>query len=150
MKWNDLNDESCPMARAMGVVGDRWTLLILRDAMSGIRRFDQFQENLGITRHVLAERLKKLEALGLMRREPYQDRPVRYDYRLTRAGKEFAPVMLAMTDWAARNLPHDDPAPFRFVARDTGTEIEPALTDRLTGQELTYRSVRMVPANKVR
>ena len=70
MKWNELTEQDCPIARAMAVVGDRWTLMILRDCLMGIRRFDQFQDSLGITRHLLSERLKKLESLGLLRRQP--------------------------------------------------------------------------------
>lgn len=144
MKWNELTEQDCPIARAMAVVGDRWTLMILRDCMMGIRRFDQFQDSLGITRHLLSERLKKLESLGLLRRQPYQERPVRHEYRLTRAGKEFAPVMLALADWAGRNLPSDLPQPFEFVLRDSGAPIDPAVTDRTTGTEIDHRNVRMV------
>ena len=150
MKWDELETDACPVARAMSVVGDRWTLLILRECLMGVRRFDGFQKNLGITRHLLSDRLKKLEGLHLIRREPYQERPLRHEYRLTRAGKEFSPVMLAMADWAGRNLPHDDPAPFRFITRKTGTEIEPQLTDKVTGQELNHRTVRVVPQEKLR
>jgi DNA-binding HxlR family transcriptional regulator len=145
MKWNDLTDQDCPVARAMAVVGDRWTLLILRDCLRGIRRFDQFQDSLGITRHLLSERLKKLETAGLLRRQPYQDRPLRHEYRLTRAGKEFAPVMLALVGWADRHLPSDQPAPFAFRLRDSGAPIDPVLTDRASGTELDHRNVRMVP-----
>jgi DNA-binding HxlR family transcriptional regulator len=150
MKWNDLNTEACPIARAMGVVGDRWTLLVLRNCFLGMRRFDQLQEDLGITRHVLAERLKKLEGLGLLRREPYQERPLRHEYRLTRAGKEFAPVMLSLSAWAEKNLPHDDPSPACFILRDQGSVIDPVLTDRDTHQELNHRTVRMIPTHKLR
>ena len=150
MKWHELEKQACPIARAMGVVGDRWTLLILRDCLIGLRRFDQLQDNLGITRHLLAERLKRLESMGLLRREPYQERPVRYEYRLTRAGKEFAPVMLSLQDWARRHLPSEDPIPFEFVTREEGSIIEPALTDRRTGQELNHRTVRMIPSEKAK
>ncbi len=83
MKWNNLSNESCPVARALSVVGDRWTLLILRDCLLGVRRFDLLQANLGITRHVLADRLKKLETAGLLERRPYQERPLRHEYHTT-------------------------------------------------------------------
>jgi DNA-binding HxlR family transcriptional regulator len=145
MKWHDLTDNACPLARAMGVIGDRWTLLILRECFLGVRRFDSFQKRLGVTRHLLAERLKRLETMGLLERRPYQERPLRHDYRLTAAGKEFAPVLLAMQDWAQRNLPSPVPAPFSFVTRDDGEEVDPVLTDRHSGQELSYRSVLMLP-----
>lgn len=145
MKWHDLNENHCPLARAMGVVGDRWTLLILRECFLGVRRFDGFQKRLGVTRHLLAERLKRLETMGLLERRPYQERPKRYEYRLTRSGKEFAPVLLAMQDWAQQNLPSDDPMPFSFVTREGGDEVTPVLTDKHTGKELNHRTVLMVP-----
>lgn len=146
MKWHDLTDDACPLARAMGVIGDRWTLLILRECFLGVRRFDSFQKRLGVTRHLLAERLKRLETMGLLERRPYQDRPLRHDYRLTASGKEFAPVLLAMQDWAQRNLPSPVPTPFSFVTREGGHEVDPVLTDRHSGQELNHRTVLMVPA----
>jgi len=146
MKWHDLNGDTCPLARAMGVVGDRWTLLILRECFLGVRRFDGFQKRLGVTRHLLAERLKRLETMGVLERRPYQERPLRHEYRLTAAGKDFAPVLLAMQDWAQHNLPSEAAAPFAFVTRDSGAEVEPVLTDKITGQELNYKTVLMVPA----
>lgn len=145
MKWHDLNADACPLARAMGVVGDRWTLLILRECFLGVRRFDGFQKRLGVTRHLLAERLKRLETMGVLERRPYQQRPLRHEYRLTPSGKSFAPVLLAMQDWAEHNLPSPTPTPFAFVTRDGGEEVEPVVTDRKSGQELTHRTVLMVP-----
>jgi DNA-binding HxlR family transcriptional regulator len=145
MKWHDLTDDACPLARAMGVIGDRWTLLILRECFLGVRRFDSFQKRLGVTRHLLAERLKRLETMGLLERRPYQERPLRHEYRLTVSGKEFAPVLLAMQDWAQQNLPSPVPAPFSFVTRDGGEEVDPVLTDRHSGQELNHLSVLMIP-----
>lgn len=144
MKWHDLTGDTCPLARAMGVVGDRWTLLILRECFLGVRRFDGFQKRLGVTRHLLAERLKRLEAMGVLERRPYQERPLRHEYRLTASGKEFAPVLLAMQDWAQHNLPSQEPAPFTFVTRDTGAQVDPVLTDKNTGQELNHKTVLMV------
>ncbi|WP_083100570.1 winged helix-turn-helix transcriptional regulator [Pseudophaeobacter leonis] len=146
MKWHDLTDDACPLARAMGVIGDRWTLLILRECFLGVRRFDSFQKRLGVTRHLLAERLKRLETMGLLERRPYQERPLRHEYRLTASGKEFAPVLLAMQDWAQRNLPSPVPTPFTFVTRDSGEKVDPVLTDRHSGAELNHRSVLMAPA----
>ncbi|WP_278923309.1 winged helix-turn-helix transcriptional regulator [Pseudophaeobacter profundi] len=145
MKWHDLNEDACPLARAMGVVGDRWTLLILRECFLGVRRFDGFQKRLGVTRHLLAERLKRLETMGVLERRPYQQRPLRHEYRLTPSGKSFAPVLLAMQGWAEHNLPSPTPTPFTFVTRDSGAEVDPVVIDRKSGQELTHRTVLMVP-----
>ena len=77
MRWAELADEKCSIARTVSVIGDRWTLLILRDCFLRIRRFDDFEARLGITRHVLADRLRKLVEAGVLEKVPYGDRPVR-------------------------------------------------------------------------
>jgi DNA-binding HxlR family transcriptional regulator len=102
MKWSDLENDTCPIARSLSVVGDRWTLLILRDCFVGKTRFDAFQKSLGLTRHVLAERLAKLVEAGVLSKEAYAKG--RYDYRLTRQGKALAPVLSALFDWGAANV----------------------------------------------
>ncbi len=135
------------MARAMSVVGDRWTLLILRDTLFGIRRFDDIQKRLGITRHVLSERLKRLEAHGLLERHPYQERPPRYEYRPTEAGKAFVPVMQAMAGWADGHLPVKCPEPYRVLDRETRERIKPRVIDANTGKDITAASV-WVEANR--
>jgi len=86
MRWNELSEENCSMARTVSVIGDRWTLLILRDCFLRVRRFEDFQERLGITRPILASRLKKLVDEFVLTKVPYQQRPVRYEYRLTPKG----------------------------------------------------------------
>jgi DNA-binding HxlR family transcriptional regulator len=83
MRWNELADERCSIARTVSVIGDRWTLLILRDCFLGIRRFEAFEARLGITRHILADRLKKLVDEGVLKKVPYRDRQERHEYRLT-------------------------------------------------------------------
>jgi DNA-binding HxlR family transcriptional regulator len=89
MKWDALEEERCSLARTVAVIGDRWSLLILRECYLRIRRFEEFQSSLGITRHLLAERLKKLVGYGVLRRVPYQDSPKRYEYILTRRVSTF-------------------------------------------------------------
>src|SRR5467141_2197365 len=83
MRWNELSEENCSMARTVSVVGDPWTLKILRDCFLRVRRFEDFQDRLGITRPILASRLKKLVDAFVLVKVPYQQRPVRYEYRLT-------------------------------------------------------------------
>ncbi|MFC0849005.1 winged helix-turn-helix transcriptional regulator [Streptomyces noboritoensis] len=94
-----LHDEHCAIAQALDVVGDWWTLLIVRDAARGVHRFDALQRELGMSRKVLAERLKLLVETGVLTREPYQERPVRYEYRLTPRGRALLPVLIALQDW---------------------------------------------------
>ena len=83
MRWTDLAEQDCSVARTVAVIGDRWTLMILRDLFLGVRRFEDFERRLGISRSIIAERLKTLVDEGVLRREAYQDRPVRHEYRLT-------------------------------------------------------------------
>src|SRR6056297_4204938 len=99
MRWDDIDRQVCSVARALSVVGERWTLLILRDAFFGTRRFDQFQASLGITRHRLSERLGKLVDHGVLRRVRYSERPVRHEYRLTRKGLALYPVLMTLGTW---------------------------------------------------
>ncbi|MEV8307604.1 winged helix-turn-helix transcriptional regulator [Streptomyces flavidovirens] len=94
-----LDDADCSIAQALDVVGDWWTLLIVRDAARGVHRFDAFQAETGMSRKVLAERLRLLVDADVLTREPYQDRPVRYAYRLTRRGRALLPVLIALQDW---------------------------------------------------
>lgn len=94
-----LDDADCSIAQALDVVGDWWTLLIVRDAARGVYRFDEFQRELGLSRKVLTERLKLLVEADVLTREPYQERPVRHAYRLTPRGRALLPVLVALQDW---------------------------------------------------
>src|SRR5260370_17175015 len=96
MKWDELEEEPCSVARTVAVIGDRWSLLILRECFLRTRRFEAFQSALGITRHLLAERLKKLVRLGVMRRIPYQESPKRYEYILTQKGLDLYPMIMSI------------------------------------------------------
>lgn len=141
MKWDELKNEDCPVARGLSVIGDRWTMLVLRDCFLGIRRFEEMQARLGITRHVLADRLRKLEAEGVLRREQYQERPPRSEYRLTDKGKALYPVLVSLIAWAEQNVPAQGETGITLLSRKTGEEISPVLTDAKTGQPITHRSV---------
>ncbi|MEU2953086.1 winged helix-turn-helix transcriptional regulator [Streptomyces xanthochromogenes] len=94
-----LDDEHCAIAQSLDVVGDWWTLLIVRDTARGVHRFDALQRELGMSRKVLAERLKLLVECGVLVRVPYQERPVRHEYRLTPRGRALLPVLIALQDW---------------------------------------------------
>ena len=97
-------DQVCSIARALEVVGERWTLLIIRDAFLGLRRFDQFQESLGIARNILTDRLNRLVQEGILDRVPYNDRPERYEYVLTERGRELRVALAALRQWGDRHL----------------------------------------------
>ena len=99
MKWEEIDQQVCSVARALSILGERWTLLIIRDAFRGTRRFDAFQRSLGVTRHRLSERLRKLVEEGVLTRVAYMDRPARYEYRLTRKGLALYPVLMTLSQW---------------------------------------------------
>ena len=144
MRWNELSNEACPVARGLSVIGDRWTMLILRDCFHGVRRFDDFQKRLGITRHVLADRLRKLEEEGVLERRLYQERPQRYEYRLTEKGLALHPILVTLVHWANSWSPHPDGAPVTMISAETGEPVEPVLTDARTNRPITHRTVRRV------
>jgi len=131
----------CPIARSLEIVGEWWTLLIVRDALVGARRFDDFKAT-GIADNILTTRLKKLVAAGILKRQPYQKHPIRYEYVLTDKGRSLAPVVLALRAWGNRwtkgpdltavthaTCGHDIGIGFHCAhcARDVpGTEVRPA------------------------
>ena len=101
---NDYKGQNCSIARALEVVGERWTLLIIRDAVLGLRRFDQFQESLGIARNVLTDRLNRLVEEGILDRVRYSERPERYEYRLTTKGRDLAVTLAGLRQWGDKYL----------------------------------------------
>ncbi len=99
MRWEELGDEDCSVARSLSVFGDRWTLLILRDCFMGIKRFDDFMNDLKLSRTILTDRLNKLVEHGVLKKEPYQEKPTRHDYKLTEKGLALHPVIMAIVQW---------------------------------------------------
>jgi DNA-binding HxlR family transcriptional regulator len=125
----------CSVARALETVGDRWTMLIVRDVMLGFHRFDDFQRHLGIARNTLTDRLSRLVEEGILERRLYQDRPERYEYRLTRKGVDLWPVMVSLLKWGDRYLAPDGP-PRILRHRDCGGEPDDHLTCTECGTRL--------------
>jgi DNA-binding HxlR family transcriptional regulator len=109
MLGKDYANQNCSIAGTLELVGERWTLLILRDAFLGIHRFDDFQRNLGIARNVLQSRLERLVEEGILRRKLYQERPERFEYRLTRKGVDLWPVLVALMKWGDRYTAQNGP-----------------------------------------
>ncbi len=105
MKWSELSNDACPVARTLSVVGDRWTLLILRDCMLGMTRFEQFAQSTGATRHIIASRLKRLAEAGVLERERYSAHAKRYQYVLTDKGRELMPALMVFRDWGKAHVP---------------------------------------------
>jgi DNA-binding HxlR family transcriptional regulator len=128
MKWDDLADQPCSVARSTAVIGDRWTLMILRDCFLGVRRFEVFQERLGISRTVIADRLKLLTDEGVLRKVAYQERPVRHEYRLTEKGLDLYPVILAIVSWGDRHYADTRGPPIIRRHKACGCDFQPVLT----------------------
>jgi DNA-binding HxlR family transcriptional regulator len=121
MLGKDYEGQDCAMARALETIGERWTLLIVRDAMYGVRRFSDFQAHLDIPKAVLSDRLAGLVSDGVMRREPDPDRPGRHVYELTEAGRDLWPVMYSLLVWGAR---HRATNPRVFAHAECGTPLD--------------------------
>ena len=140
----------CPIARATDLIGDWWTPLVLRDAFAGRRRFEDFQRGLGVPRAVLAKRLDRLIADGLMTKVPYAERPRRYEYRLTEKGRAFWDVLAAMWRWGSDWLWDETGPPVMLVDQETGREIRPLVVDEHTGKRLDVRRLRVSAVSRAR
>ncbi len=105
MRWSEIDATPCPVAQAMAVIGDAWTILILRDAIRGASRFDEFQRATGASRAIIADRLSRLVEHGVLERVAYEEHPPRFDYRLTERGAALKPVMMMLAHWGETHLP---------------------------------------------
>ncbi|WP_174876102.1 winged helix-turn-helix transcriptional regulator [Acrocarpospora corrugata] len=128
-------DRECPLSTTIEHVGEWWTLLLLHDAFDGYTRFDQFQENLGISSSMLTSRLRDLVADGILERRPYQANPVRHEYVLTELGRSLRPVVVAMAAWGNARLAPEQRSMI-LVDAVTGEEVEPVVVDARTGRRL--------------
>jgi DNA-binding HxlR family transcriptional regulator len=104
MLRREYEGQNCSIARALEIIGERWTLLIIRDVFLGIRRFDELQESLGVARNVLTDRLHRLVGEGVLERVPYSDRPTRYEYRLTAKGRDLNIALSGLRQWGDKYL----------------------------------------------
>lgn len=113
----------CSIAATLQIVGDRWTVLILRDVFRGVRRFSDFHEELGIAKNLLSDRLSKLVDHGVLEKVPYQERPVRHEYRLTAKGADLSASLIALMGWGDRWYADGSP-PTVLVHEACGTPLE--------------------------
>jgi DNA-binding HxlR family transcriptional regulator len=145
MRWTELGEENCSIARAVSVIGDRWTLLILRDCFLRVRRFEDFQERLGITRPILANRLKKLVDGFVLVKVPYQQRPLRYEYRLTQKGLDLFPILMAIVHWGDVYMADKKGRPLLHTHNLCGKDVDPVMVCSECGEPLNAREVRVHP-----
>src|SRR4051812_40349526 len=134
--------QNCSIARALEIVGERWSLLIVRDAFLGVRRFDEFQESLGIARNVLTDRLNRLVEEGILERVRYSERPERFEYRLTQKGVDLRIALLALMQWGDRYVSETPPRVAR--RRSDGEPVVAAIVPKDVAA-LGPREVELVP-----
>jgi DNA-binding HxlR family transcriptional regulator len=136
--------QNCSIARTLEFVGERWTLLILRNIFVGIRRFDEIQENLGVSRNILTDRLHRLCEVGIAERRLYQRGPDRFEYYPTDKGKALWPVNVALMHWGDRYLSPAGP-PIRLLHRDCGGEVTERRVCSRCGRELGLDDIDALP-----
>lgn len=139
------DDQVCSIAGALGVVGERWTLLIVRQVMLGVRRFDDIQADLGVARNVLQTRLERLVAEGILDRRLYQERPERFEYHLTDKGLDLWPIVVGLMQWGdAHAAPEGGPAVV-LAHRGCGGPVDAHRTCERCGERLAARDVYALP-----
>jgi DNA-binding HxlR family transcriptional regulator len=145
LRWNEIKTVKCSIARALSVVGDRWTMMIVRDVFLGIRRFDAMQEDLGLTPHRLSHRLGKLVRDGILARVEYEKRPRRFEYRLTEKGIDLFPLIVVLNTWGDRWMAGRAGAPIELVHRKCGCATRPALTCPACKENIVPREMSLRP-----
>ena len=141
MRRKSFGNMQCPIARSLERVGEWWSILILRDASLGLTRFDEFQESLGIAPNILTRRLNALVETGLLERRRYSERPPRNEYILTKAGRDFRPVLWALLAWGNKHFAPEGPSVV-VVDSKTGAQADPVLVDGKSGRPLVEPAFR--------
>ncbi|WP_027005598.1 winged helix-turn-helix transcriptional regulator [Conexibacter woesei] len=136
--------QTCSVARTLELVGERWTLLIIRDAFLGVRRFGDFAERLGVARNVLQDRLERLVEAGILEKVPYQERPLRHEYRLTDMGRDLWPSIVALLQFGDKHLANEAGAPMLLLHRGCGGELDDRRLCAKCGKPVELRDVEAV------
>lgn len=147
MNLHESPNASCPIARTLSVLGDTWSILILRDAHAGLTRFDQFRKNLGIAPTILTRRLSALTEEGLLEKRLYSAHPPREEYILTAAGRDFLPVLVMLGAWGS--VYRGQGRLTRFIDAEAGTEIRPVAIDEATGARIGTRPITSVDQDEL-
>ncbi len=144
MQHKSFGSMPCPIARSLERVGEWWSMLILRDALHGMTRFDEFQRSLGIAPNMLTRRLNALVDAGLLERRRYSERPPRDEYVLTARGRDFHPVLVALLAWGNKHFAPEG-ASVLLVDAKTGAAVEPILVDPATGRPIRKPDYAFAP-----
>ena len=142
MEKTSFAEMRCSLARGLDMIGDWWSPLIVRDLYLDVRRFDELIEDLGISRNLLARRLKSLVSNGVVERVAYQERPRRYEYRLTEAGRDLVPAILALTAWGDRWARPKEGSPILFVHKTCGHRCRPQVSCSECGEPIDADAVQ--------
>lgn len=157
MRWLETDTTNCSVQRTLDVIGEKWTLLVLREAFNGVRRFDDMRRHIGMSEPILADRLRKLVAAGILRPAPYREagHRTRNEYRLTDKGMDLFPVLVALLQWGDRYCADEDGPPVvvrdRVSGRPVAAVVVPAGTAGLTARETESTlgpGARPVPADR--
>ena len=146
MLRHDYPGQTCSIANALELVGERWTLLIVRDVMSGRRRFDELQKGLGVARNVLSARLRRMVEEDILERRPYQESPERYEYFLTEKGLDLWPTLIALMHWGDRHSAGPEGPPVLVVHKDCGGPVSDRGVCEACGETLGARDARAFEA----
>lgn len=143
MRHDSLRHEDCAIARSVAVLGERWTFVILRQAFTGARRFEDYQNGTRIARNILTERLRSLVEQGILERRPYAEHPGRtlYEYRLTQKGLDLYPILLTIMEWGNRYGGFEDGPPLRLTHNNCGHETRPQLVCTECGEPVDPRQM---------
>lgn len=144
MQRKTLADAECPIARSLERVGEWWSILIMRDALHGLRRFDEFTRSLDIAPNMLTRRLSSLVEDGLLERRAYSERPLRHEYVPTAKGEDFGGVLLALVAWGNRHYAPEGES-VQIVERATGRRVEPVMADMSDGRLLSLGECTVRP-----
>jgi len=143
MTRHNVFESNCPIAHVTEIIGEGWTLMVLREAFLGTRHFNDFERELGIARNILSDRLKKLVEAGLMRRQASATDRRAVEYRLSEAGRALFPVLVGLTQWASEHL-CDGEQSIRFIDRETGQDIAALAVQSADGRRLALPDITMV------
>ena len=150
MRWSDIGEDICSVSRALSVVGDRWSLLIIRSAFLGTRRFSDFQTEIGVTRPRLSDRLGKLVQNGVFEKVEYQNNPVRYEYRLTEQGRDLYPVIMSLVKWGDKWLAGEAGKPLEYIHQKCGNKVMPTLTCPKCAEDIDPYDMHVVPGPAIK
>lgn len=142
MSVDEVDPRACSIAAALTFLGEKWSLLVVRELSLGVHRFDDIRRNTGAPRDILSDRLRRLEESGVLERRQYQERPVRFGYHLTAAGKELRPILLSLSQWGEKWTPQTN---FADWVHTCGETLELVHTCKACGGEVTGSDLRTQP-----